>query len=287
MSAVESESANVTAFLKKLPALIEEAEYDELFGYQLDSKGDFYDENIARILLAKYLKANNGSLSEAETQLLNTLKWRAEFKPLLAAFSETHPTKFSELGVLTVDNAAAADEKIITWNLYGKMDDVKEIFSKEGDKFLRWRVGLMEQAIQLLKFDDPDNDYMVQVHDYKGVSMLRIDPDIRKVTKAIIHTFSSHYPEIMSRKFFVNVPSIMSWCYSVAKTFASPESRKKFMMISNGAGLASELGKTIPSEYGGKAGNLLSKQFVFNDSKSQVSPYAAYIIQQQISNELD
>ncbi|CAM9023839.1 unnamed protein product [Wickerhamomyces anomalus] len=193
-----------------LPDILNQAQYDELFGYQLSSQGEYFNKDVFDALIFKYLKANDFQIQESKDQLLNTLIWRKNFNPLSAAFNETHDSKFDDIGVLTNYENNKANTKIITWNLYGAGGNPKELF-KDLEKFLRYRIGLMERSVQLLDFTNEENCFMTQVHDYKGVSFLRIDPDIKKGSKATIQIFQDYYPELLYKKFFVNIPSVLFW----------------------------------------------------------------------------
>lgn len=96
---------------------------------------------------------------------------------------------------------------------------------------------------------------MVQVHDYLGISFLRMDPSVRAASKETIQIFSMAYPELLKEKFFVNVPLVMSWVFAAMKLFLSPETIKKFHPLSYGTNLAGELpgfGAELPVAYGGK-----------------------------------
>lgn len=97
----------------------------------------------------------------------------------------------------------------------------------------------------------------IQVHDYKSVSFLRMDPRAKAASKQTISMLGDYYPETLSRKFFVNVPIIMQWMFGAMKLFVSAETTKKFVVLSDGAYVVGELGDSIPTEYGGKAGSLV------------------------------
>lgn len=43
-----------------------------------------------------------------------------------------------------------------------------------------------------------------------NVSMFRMHPAAKEASKATIHIFSTYYCELLARKFFVNVPYVMS-----------------------------------------------------------------------------
>jgi len=133
--------------------------------------------------------------------------------------------------------------------------------------FLRWRVGLMEKSVQALNLaaatqpipdfgQGPDPYQGFQVHDYLQVSFLRRDPLVKTATSKTIEVLGKHYPETLSRKFFVNVPTVMGWVYTAVKLVVAKETAKKFTVLSSGNQLAAELGKGVPKEYGGDKGEL-------------------------------
>lgn len=89
------------------------------------------------------------------------------------------------------------------------------------------------------------------MHDYLQVSFLRQDPLVKAATKKTIEVLGRYYPETLSRKFFVNVPVVMGWLFNATKLFIAKETVKKFTVLSYGNQLATELGQSIPKEYGG------------------------------------
>ena len=103
-----------------------------------------------------------------------------------------------------------------------------------------------------------------QVHDYRSVSFLRQNPQVKAVSKETIAVFGQNYPELLKEKFFVNVPVIMGFVYGFMKLFVAPKTIKKFHPMSNGNNLALEfgdskvkgLGELLPKEYGGKGEDL-------------------------------
>jgi hypothetical protein len=103
----------------------------------------------------------------------------------------------------------------------------------------------------------PDPYQGIQVHDYQSVSFLRMDPRAKAASKKTIELLGAHYPETLSRKFFVNVPLIMQWMFGAMKLFVSKETTQKFAVLSYGSYVAVELSdKTVPKEYGGDGGTL-------------------------------
>lgn len=96
----------------------------------------------------------------------------------------------------------------------------------------------------------------IQVHDYKSVSFLRMDPRAKAASKKTIELLGAYYPETLSRKLFVNVPLVMQWMFGAMKLFVSRETVRKFCVLSYGSGVAGELGSGVPAEYGGESGKL-------------------------------
>ena len=125
----------------------------------------------------------------------------------------------------------------------------------------------MEKSIQRLNLSaattpipdfghGPDPYQGFQIHDYLQVSFLRRDPLVKTATNNTIEILGRHYPETLSRKFFVNVPVLMGWVFSAVKLVVAKETAKKFTVLSYGKDLAGELGKGVPKVYGGEKGEL-------------------------------
>lgn len=242
------------AFEAKVPEICKSAEYSELWGYDLLTleKGIVQEK-----LLRKFLVANNYEEAAAQDQLKKCLKWRKEFNPLKAAFSEQHKPEFENLGVIT----KLPSQKVLTWNLYGAVKNRQELFGDK-DGFLRWRVGLMERGIALLDFDSLNENlaYVTQIHDYMDVSFFRLDGETKAATKATIEIFQEYYPEMLDAKYFVNVPRIMSWMFTFMKMFLSAATAAKFHVVVDGKDLAKDLDVNIPQSYGGQTESLVSSR---------------------------
>ncbi|PRT56434.1 Phosphatidylinositol transfer protein SFH5 [Wickerhamiella sorbophila] len=235
---------------KTLPKLIEQANYSELYGIDFSSNAEWTTAHEK--VLHKFLVANKYELEPSKTQLLNTLKWRKEFKPLEAK-DEVHSDDLQKLGIITKSPSG----KIITWNLYGAIKNRQEVFGKL-DAFLRWRVGLMERGISLLDLSSDEFGTMDQVHDYMDVSFLRMDRETKAASSKTIKLFQDYYPEFLSAKYFVNVPFLMTWVFTFAKAFMSKETADKMHVIGNGKDLRYDLGDWIPKAYGGRAESFAS-----------------------------
>ena len=245
--------------------LTKQAEHNEVYGIVLTPENEFQ----TKLILQKFLRANQGDLEKAKAQLLDALKWRKEFDPIKAADETFEKARFEGLGyILQLEGVPESLNKrdVVTFNIYGAVKDNKKTFG-DLDAFLRWRVGLMERSVQKLNLASatqpipdfgagPDPYQGIQIHDYLQVSFFRQDPLVKTATKKTIDILGRCYPETLSRKFFVNVPVLMGWVYQAAKMLVSKETAKKFTVLSYGNTLAQELGKGLPKEYGGESGSL-------------------------------
>lgn len=284
-----SESAKLAQLIAQLPKIIkllDNPEYDEVFGYRINTDDkEFVDEVIRNEILLKFLKADEFDVNTAATRLKNTLNWRNKFQPLSAAWDEKHNDGLNKLGVIAQFPDGKANLKVATFNLYGNMQSLTKLFGEFGDKtsdkpgsqFLRWRIGLMERAVSLLDFTDVTNTKLAQVHDYTGVSLFRMEKKQKQNTKEIIEIFGANYPELLSTKFFVGVPVFMSWVFTFLKTVGiiNKETLKKFNVISGTNLAAEDAFPELPKKYGGK----LDKDIYALDLKNtQIPKYGLELI---------
>ncbi|GFR50148.1 hypothetical protein Agub_g12310 [Astrephomene gubernaculifera] len=182
-----------------------------------------------RVVLLKFLRARQWHVAAALTQLVNCLKWRRDFD-VAGLSSETFPQQLAAAGQLSGRDRAGNP---VTYNYYGTDVDLQSVLSGPGGvaSFVRWRVKLMEQAVALLEFEG-GIEHVMQVHDYSGASMFRMDAQMKTASREIIKLFQDNYPEMLSAKLFLNVPVVMEFLFSLFTTFSDVNTRAKFTMAS-------------------------------------------------------
>jgi phosphatidylinositol transfer protein SFH5 len=131
------------------------------------------------------------------------LKWRKSYNPLAAKDEVFESSKFGGLGFVTTIKGAKEtknDQDVAVFNIYGAAaKDPKKTFG-DIDKFVRWRVALMEITIAQLHLetaDKPIPDYgegpdpyqAIQVHDYLSVSFFRQPAEVKASSSKIIDMF--------------------------------------------------------------------------------------------------
>lgn len=284
------EKAVFEKVVKNLPKIVQEKcdGYDEIYGFMIVPSTDpetaeYYDETMAHAIIHKFCKGFKFQYAVVIEHMVNVLNWRQEFNPLSAAFREVHNPELVSVGMLTNYPNEEANKKAVTWNIYGQLVKKKHLF-KEADKFLRYRVGLMERGLRLLDFSDDTNNYLVQVHDYKGTSIFGTDKEMKRCIKTIIQVFQDYYPELLSAKYFVYVPTFLGWVYDVIKRFVEENTRKKFVVLNDGKKLGKYLPDCPKDPYGGKDSKTLAQQ---NIAEIRPSPYALYLLEKQIIEDVE
>ncbi|KAG2150285.1 CRAL-TRIO domain-containing protein [Suillus bovinus] len=205
------------------------------------------------VLLMKFLRARNLNSAEAKDMFVSTLQWRESFK-----VDEAMKEKFPEdiFGKLGRTYGKDKDGHPIAYNLYGANKDLDAVFS-DTQRFLRWRVAFMEESIALLDFETVDQ--MIQIHDYEGVSMSSRTQASKNAASEASSIFQSHYPEFLAKKFFVNVPSFLTWIFWIFKPFIATATVAKMSVIGSGPNVIGTAllplipADQLPKRYGGDA----------------------------------
>lgn len=206
------------------------------------------------VVLIKFLRARNLNVSSAKSALIATLRWRDEFDIDSAMKEQFPPEIFSKLGH---NYGRDKEGRPVTYNLYGANKDINAVFS-DIQRFLRWRVALMENSLKSVDFETVDQT--VQVHDYAGVSMWTgRDQNAKNAASEASSVFNSHYPELLHKKFFINAPTLMNWVFWLFKPILPAKTLAKMTVVGHGSHdiadtlLAIISEDQLPKRYGGKA----------------------------------
>ncbi|TCD69463.1 Non-classical phosphatidylinositol transfer protein (PITP) [Steccherinum ochraceum] len=235
------------------------AEPITLWGVSIDPQAPKSDARVS-VLLMKFLRARNLNVAEAHDMLTATLKWRTQFKIDEIMNEKFDDTIFGGVGYVTGhDKEGRPVKSDFTYNLYGG-SNIKTVFS-DVPRFIRWRVQLMERSIELLDFEKVDQ--MVQIHDYAGVSFLGgRDANQKAAAAEATNIFQNHYPEFLSSKFFINVPTLLTWIFWLFKPLVSAKTFAKMQVVGTSkstisAALLPIIDKSeLPARYGGDAKDL-------------------------------
>ncbi|KAJ6527255.1 CRAL TRIO domain-containing protein [Mycena vulgaris] len=222
-----------------------------LWGVQIDP-ANLVDARVS-VVLMKFLRARTLNVTAASEMFVETLRWRDEFKVDSALKEEFPADVFGKLGHIF---GRDKEGRPVVYNVYGGNSDLDAVFG-DIDRFLRWRVAFMEKSVALLDFATVDQ--AIQVHDYAGVSMSSRTPAAKAAASQASNIFASHYPELLYKKFFVNVPGYMSWLFWLFKAILPAATFAKMSVVGSSP---RSIGKTLlpliaaeelPKRYGGTA----------------------------------
>ncbi|KZT59854.1 CRAL/TRIO domain-containing protein [Calocera cornea HHB12733] len=207
----------------------------------------------ASVVLMHFIRAQLLNVEAAKKMLIDTLRWRAEFNPAKAAEEPHDENIFGKAGHMFGKDP---EGRPVQYNIYGGVVDTTKVFA-DLDKFMRWRVGLMEQGCMQLDFENVDQ--MIQVHDYAGVSLSSRTPESKKAASEATQIFRDYYPETLYKKFFVNVPSFLTWIFWLFKPLLSAATLAKMQVLGVGSSTIGEgmlpfvPAAELPKQYGGTA----------------------------------
>ncbi|KAL3820909.1 hypothetical protein ACJIZ3_006814 [Penstemon smallii] len=190
----------------------------------LPSKGDKGTDE----LLFKFLRAREFKVNDAFEMLKNTLEWRKENK-IDSIIEEDFGNEYDSMSYM---KGLDREGHLVCYNIYGVFanDDVyNKTFGTEAsrERFLRWRLQLMEKQIQKLDFSNGMSS-LLQINDLKntpGPSRR----DLRLATKRAVGILQDNYPEFVARNIFINVPF---WYYAfnaLLSPFLTQRTKSKFV----------------------------------------------------------
>ncbi|CAA6661841.1 unnamed protein product [Spirodela intermedia] len=201
----------------------------------------------ADVILLKFLRARDFSVSQAHTMLLRCIAWRSDFAVENVLEDDLG---FKELeGVVAFMHGSDRLGHPVCYNAYGVFKD-REMYDRvfgDDDKlkrFLRWRVQVMERGVRMLQFKPGGVNSIIQVTDLKDMPKR----ELRMASNQILSLFQDNYPEMVARKVFINVPWYFSMLYSMFSPFLTQRTKSKFVIAKEG-NVAEILYKFIRPEY--------------------------------------
>ncbi|KAJ8505814.1 hypothetical protein OPV22_006700 [Ensete ventricosum] len=225
-----------------------------IWGVPVAPAGSGGDER-ADVVLLKFLRARDFDAGQAHAMLLQCAEWRREFGADGLADEELVGFKEME-GVVAYMHGWDRRGHPVCYNAYGVFKDKSMYDRILGDaeklqRFLRWRVQVMERGVSLLQLRPGGINSIIQVTDLKDMPKR----ELRAASKHILSLFQDNYPEMVARKVFINVPWYFSVLYAMISPFLTDRTKSKFVIAREG-NVAETLYKFIrpefvPVQYGG------------------------------------
>ncbi|PKA47962.1 Patellin-3 [Apostasia shenzhenica] len=247
--AAEAEKDKETVAEEKTPA----SPAEEVFIWGVPLLGDEKSDSA----LLKFLRARDFKVKDAFVMIKNAVIWRKMFG--IESLLE-EDLAMPELEKVVFYRGHDKEGHPVCYNVYGEFQD-QELYSKafgdekKREKFLRWRIQLLEKGIrQRLGFSPAGICSMVQVTDLKNV----LGPgkrELRQATKKALALLQDNYPEFVAKQVIINVP----WWYLAYNRMMSPfftqRSKSKFAFA--GPSKSAEIlfkyiaPEQVPVQYGG------------------------------------
>lgn len=242
---VEAFKEYKTAVVEPLKNVVEDGKI-EIWGVNIMENGELASSPKVDTILLKFLRASELDVKLAVERIIVTLQWRKEFR-VEDLKNETFDTEFSKVGYIhkIMENGTP-----VSYNVYGAVP-ADRIFH-DTQRFLRWRIKLMEENIRRLDFEKVTGT--LQIHDYANVNMFSLDKATKATVKETVKIFQDHYPELLERKFFINVPWFMAGVFNVVRMLVNSRTQDKFQMCSDDYRevlLRSIPAENLPVHYGG------------------------------------
>lgn len=156
-------------------------------------------DDKADVILLKFLRARDFKVTESLRMLEKCLEWREEFK---AEKLTEEDLGFKDLeGKVAYMRGYDKEGHPVCYNAYGvfkERDMYESVFGDEEklDKFLRWRVQVLEKGVKMLHFKPGGVNSIIQVTDLKDMPKR----ELRVASNQILSLFQDNYPEMVATK---------------------------------------------------------------------------------------
>lgn len=209
------------------------------------------------VVLLKFLRARDFKVSDAFTMLKNTVLWRKSFG-VDGILEEELGNDWDGVAYM---HGYDKEGHPVCYNVYGVFQD-NELYQKtfgdeaKRDKFLRWRVQLLEKGIQQhLSFSPGGISSMVQITDLKNSAATLGKKELKQAADQILTILQDNYPEFVAKKIFINASWWYLAYYTMISPFVTPRTSSKFV-AARPAKVSETLFKYfspehVPVQYGG------------------------------------
>lgn len=161
----------------------------------LPSKGD----NATDEILLKFLRAREFNPNEALEMLKNALQWRKE-NDIDSILNDNFDGNLDSIGYM---NGVDRQGHLVCYNNFGLFGD-NEMYNdilgteEKRERFLRWRVQLMEKGIQKLDFKPGGVSSFLQINDLKDAPS-PLKKELRLATNNVVAVLQDNYPEFVAK----------------------------------------------------------------------------------------
>ena len=152
------------------------------------------------VILLKFLRARDFKVKDAFTMIKNTVRWRKEFG--IDALVEEDLGRDWDKVVFT--HGYDKEGHPVCYNVFGEFEN-KELYQntfsdeEKRQKFIRWRIQLLEKSVRKLDFSPTGISTIVQVNDLKNSPGLS-KRELRQATNQALQLLQDNYPEFVAKQ---------------------------------------------------------------------------------------
>nr|XP_043638202.1 patellin-6-like [Erigeron canadensis] len=201
-----------------------------------------YGSPESDVIFSKFLRARNFNAGRAFNMLRECLWWRHEFGADSILEQDLGFKEFE--GVVSYMNGVDKEGHPIWWeNNYGIFEN-KEIYNKflgddkKLEKFLRWKVQVLERGIKMLDFKPSGTKSITMVYNVRGLP----NKEHKFYSKHLFPLLRNNYPGIIDFEIILNAPWYL-------RPLFKDETSKANYLCPKKANVAETLYKYIKPEY--------------------------------------
>lgn len=178
---------------------------------------------LTRGTYIRYLRARSWKVDKAAKMLLETLRWRAEYKPQELNWDNIkHEGARGKLFIL--EHADKAGRPVVIMR-----PRLEAVYSGNGDERVKWLVYTLEQAARLADEWSPDGK-MTWLIDFVGYNSKNSPPF--KISLQVLSILQNHFPERLGCAVSYKPPMLFNILWRAVSPFVDPNTRDKLVFLS-------------------------------------------------------
>ncbi|KAL4855262.1 Phosphatidylinositol transfer protein 3 [Chlorella vulgaris] len=178
---------------------------------------------LTRGTYIRYLRARSWKVDKAAKMLLETLKWRGEYKPQELKWDNIkHEGARGKLFIL--EHADKAGRPVVIMR-----PRLEAVYSGNGDERVKWLVYTLEQAARLADEWSPDGK-MTWLIDFVGYNSKNSPPF--KISLQVLSILQNHFPERLGCAVSYKPPMLFNILWRAVSPFVDPNTRDKLVFLS-------------------------------------------------------
>ncbi|PRW60765.1 random slug 5-like [Chlorella sorokiniana] len=171
----------------------------------------------------RYLRARHWNVKKATKMLLETLRWRTEYRPEALDYEAIkHEGARGKLFVLDHPDNDGRPVVIMRPRL-------EAVYSGDSDERVKWLVYTLEQASRIADATAADGK-MTWLIDFVGYNSKNSPPI--KVSLQVLHILQNHFPERLGRAVSYKPPMLFNILWRAVSPFVDPHTREKLVFLS-------------------------------------------------------